>query len=66
MKIAAVRTHVLDHALRIGAAFENQDGSWNVYMDALPTNGQLQIRDYKPFDRSAPELELPIEKAIAV
>ena len=31
--------------LRIGRAFTNQDGSMNVYLDAVPTNGQLQIRD---------------------
>lgn len=36
--------------LRIGAAFPNRDGSLNVYMDALPTNGQLQIRDWQPYE----------------
>jgi hypothetical protein len=40
--------------LRIGAAFVNADGSWNVYLDALPTNGQLQIRDAKALDRELP------------
>ena len=34
--------------LRIGAAFTNRDGSLNVHLDAVPTNGQLQIRDYRP------------------
>jgi len=34
--------------LRVGSAFNNHDGSINVYLDAMPTNGQLQIRDYKP------------------
>jgi len=38
--------------LRIGAAFPNRDGSLNVQLDAMPTNGQLQIRDYQPFDDS--------------
>lgn len=33
--------------LRIGAAFENADGSINVYLDALPVNGQIQIRDQR-------------------
>jgi hypothetical protein len=31
--------------LRIGSAFVNADGSTNVYLDAYPTNGKLQIRD---------------------
>lgn len=31
--------------LRVGTAFTNVDGSLNVYLDAVPTNGQLQIRD---------------------
>ena len=31
--------------VRIGAAFRNHDGSTNVYLDAMPTNGQLQIRE---------------------
>ncbi len=30
--------------VRIGAAFEDQDGSTTVYLDALPVNGMLQIR----------------------
>ena len=36
--------------LRIGAAFENRDGSLNVHLDAVPTNGKLQVRDYQPSD----------------
>lgn len=31
--------------LRIGVAFINRDGSENVYLDALPVDGKLQIRD---------------------
>jgi hypothetical protein len=31
--------------LRIGSAFPNRDGSLNVYLDAYPANGKLQIRD---------------------
>ena len=30
--------------VRVGAAFENKDGSLNVYLDALPINGKLQLR----------------------
>jgi hypothetical protein len=33
--------------VRIGIGFLNKDGSWNVKLDASPTNGQLQIRDYE-------------------
>ncbi len=32
---------------RIGMAFVNKDGSMNVYLDALPLDGKLQIRDRK-------------------
>jgi len=37
--------------LRVGAAFTNHDGSLNVYLDATPVNGQLQIRDRGEDDR---------------
>jgi len=30
--------------VRIGAAFENYDGSETVLLDALPLNGKMQIR----------------------
>ncbi len=43
--------------LRIGAAFRNHDGSENVILDAMPTNGQLQIREYVPFDDSRKRTE---------
>lgn len=33
--------------VRIGIAFENKDGSFNVKLDATPTNGTLHIRDRK-------------------
>lgn len=36
------------HWLRIGLAFVNADGSLNVRLDAVPFNGQLQIRDQSP------------------
>ena len=39
--------------LRVGTAFENRDGSLNVYLDAIPVNGRLQIREYPPDDASA-------------
>ena len=32
--------------LRVGAAFQNKDLSWNLYIDAMPFNGRLQLRDW--------------------
>ena len=31
--------------VKVGACFPNRDGSLNVYLDALPINGKLQIRE---------------------
>lgn len=36
--------------MRIGVAFQNKDGSTNVYLDAYPTDRKLQIRDLDPRD----------------
>jgi hypothetical protein len=30
---------------KIGAAFENRDGSWSLIFDAFPTNGRAQMRE---------------------
>jgi hypothetical protein len=30
---------------RIGSAFHNRDGSMNIYLDALPRDGKVQIRE---------------------
>jgi hypothetical protein len=38
--------------LRVGAAFDNSDNSINLKLDALPVNGQLQIREHEPYDPS--------------
>jgi len=38
--------------LRAGNAFDNKDGSINVYLDVLPSNGRLQIRDFDERDRA--------------
>ena len=40
--------------LRVGAAFPNRDGSLSVLLDAVPTNGRLQIREYEPRDSRPP------------
>jgi hypothetical protein len=33
---------------KVGVGFVNNDGSLNLRLDALPTNGTLQVRDYEP------------------
>ena len=33
---------------KIGRAHVNKDGSLNIYLNALPMNGELNIRDPKP------------------
>jgi hypothetical protein len=40
--------------VRIGWAHVNQDGSYNLQLDALPVNGKLQVRDWVPRDDWAP------------
>ena len=50
-KMKAVFTIVEDEKLerplfrRIGTCFVNRDDSLNVFLDALPVNGKLHIRD---------------------
>ncbi len=39
-----------DFWCRIGAAWNNKDGSLNVVLNALPVNGKLHIRAPKPKD----------------
>lgn len=34
--------------VRVGQAYTNKDGSLSVYLDALPINGKLQIREPPP------------------
>lgn len=52
MKVAYVVTERGDKSYwnRIGVAFTNRDGSLNVKLDAIPTNGAIHIRDYEPRD----------------
>jgi hypothetical protein len=33
--------------VRVGVAFLNQDGSYNLYLDATPLDGKLQMREWK-------------------
>ena len=37
---------------KVGRAHINKDGSLNVYLNALPLNGELNIRDPRPRDES--------------
>jgi hypothetical protein len=57
--IPAATREEKDRWVRIGVAFENNDGSINVFLDALPVNGKLQIRDPKPKEEAE---EKPSEK----
>jgi hypothetical protein len=36
---------------RVGSAFKNRDGSYNIYLDALPRDGKIQIREIRDDDR---------------
>jgi hypothetical protein len=41
---------------RIGVAFENRDGSWNLrfdYLPARPAETTVQLRDFEPKDKEA-------------
>ena len=40
---------------RIGTAFVNKDNSLKVFLNALPVNGQLVIRDAKPKQNPEPK-----------
>jgi hypothetical protein len=37
---------------RVGTAFENADGSWNIRLSAVPLGGRLNIRDPLPRERA--------------
>ena len=43
--------------VRIGIAFVNRDGSYNVVLDALPVTGTLHIRDFPPREGEGAEEE---------
>lgn len=40
---------------RIGTGFVNRDGSLNIFLDALPMNGKLHIRDAIPNTKDGKE-----------
>ncbi len=37
--------------VRVGVGFVNKDGSWNLHLDAVPTNGKLQVREWEPYEK---------------
>jgi len=51
--------------VRIGAAFENYDGSETVLLDALPLNGKMQIRT-QIAKEAAPKAKVGIAAAAGV
>lgn len=38
--------------MRLGTAFMNRDGSMNLYLDALPLTGKLQVREAREIDEA--------------
>lgn len=55
--------------VRIGAAFRNRDGSLNAFLDAVPVNGTMHIREARPWaDREngeVPHDDLAVADALA-
>jgi hypothetical protein len=41
--------------VRVGAAFINRDGSMNIYLDALPLEGKLHVRESEKRDSASDE-----------
>ena len=39
---------------KIGTAFVNRDGSLNAYLDLVPRDGKIQIRERKPQRKGEP------------
>lgn len=50
--------------VRVGVGFINRDGSLNLKLDAIPVNGQLQVREWEPADWRSDALEAPGRTAI--
>ncbi len=44
-----------DFWLKVGTCAENKDGSWNVYLNALPLDGVLNIRARKEKEKGQVE-----------
>lgn len=62
--VYAIAEHNQRHVWnRVGVGFVNHDGSINIKLQALPVNGELQIRDYA--EPSAPTLRSPVSSDAA-
>lgn len=50
MVYSIIEREGLDRAFwaSVGRAFKNRDGSYNIHLDALPTNGKLHMREVDP------------------
>jgi hypothetical protein len=40
--------------IKVGVAFLNRDGSLNLHLDALPTDGKLHVRDFPEKENGKP------------
>ncbi len=38
--------------LRVGSGFHNRDGSLSLLLDAMPINGRLHVREYRPREQA--------------
>lgn len=54
---------VKSYFTRVGAAFDNKDGSINLLLEALPVSGKLQIRDLSDEEKPAKK---PVNKGGAL
>jgi hypothetical protein len=50
---------------RVGVAYHNRDGSMNIYLDALPRDGKIQIREDDRSERREKERGALAEQAQA-
>ena len=44
---------------RVGVGFVNRDGSLTLRLDAIPINGNLQVREWQEYDRRAEATDAP-------
>ena len=51
--------------VRVGTAFPNRDGSLNVFLDALPVNGRLHVREMETRAEIADKAEAPAGEVAA-
>jgi hypothetical protein len=45
--------------VRMGIGYPNQDGSTNIYLDGLPVNGKLQLREWDEPSRTENRSQTP-------